>query len=70
MGPKKGNPISEVILPLIHQVACIQMNLSDAYLYLVSRALGLHEGGLCSDLGDDTLTNFISLGIQHSYLLL
>ncbi|XP_038944683.1 ferritin heavy chain-like [Rattus norvegicus] len=34
MGPKKGNPISEVILPLIHQVACIQMNLSDAYLYL------------------------------------
>ncbi|XP_028616130.1 ferritin, heavy subunit-like [Grammomys surdaster] len=34
MGPKRRKHIPEEALAFIHQVACIHMNLSDAYLYL------------------------------------
>ncbi|XP_031220580.1 ferritin, heavy subunit-like [Mastomys coucha] len=47
MGPKKSRTIPEETLPFIHQAVCIQMNLSDAYLFLAY---------LCSN--DVTLTGF------------
>ncbi|NP_001028576.1 uncharacterized protein LOC328695 [Mus musculus] len=47
MGPKRRKPIPEEALAYIHRIACMQMNLSDAYMFLA-----------CLYSDDTTMTSF------------